>query len=592
MPMDLDSGPPAKRTAGSPLSLPVDSVKRVARTRDNDQGPKLGNLPEELLEHIISYMGCWEVRGLVRVSRKFQRLATPRLHLPGPQLDDLPDDLLEKIIAEIRHQDVLHLVYVSSQFRRLAEKRLYSSCSFANDGSPESPNEDYEEWRRLCNLIRTLVERPDVAAYMHTVEFDHIEWRDEVWGGDDTWGRDLSEELWAKARDQIDIDEAYKETILSRQRPENLTSAATTLLLCLLPNLERLSFEAPMFHESDSSRVWRKKNNEEEKYDHPLTNLMKVVSNHPSWPRIEVNRLAAETAGSRIPLAKLRELVFTLYDGETEMNNNCLAFSAGIPSLREVRTFWMSSGSAEWPSTRTVNIEQATFLAHEPDMREMLGFFKACKALKSLAMEYRHPIFDSPENAAMLREAISLHTESLESLLIDEQDDYGTPQTKETHVIGSLKAFRRLKALSVPGQLLTGLSCNPEAHNNGAALIDTLPTSLEVLTINGSVKGDTALEEFLASLANPSSGGRVTLPNLRQVEMRPRIDHWAQREKCDNITYLYVPGQLLEQLRPVFASWGVRLLGPEGAIEDKNFLGGSGENGELYSYFPRTKLTG
>ncbi|KAF2143138.1 uncharacterized protein K452DRAFT_357540 [Aplosporella prunicola CBS 121167] len=541
--MDHSTNLATKRQAESPLpGTAAGSTKRIALSyeqdnkrvalsieQDNERGPSLNDLPEELLEHIISQMSSWEARGLVRVSRKFRRLAEPHLYS--------------------------HYIYIAN---------------YLGDDNVNYDNEE-KDWRSLHHLIRTLIERPDLAAHMHTVETNHIMWKELGLLSEERMK--ISEWLWTEtALDQIDLDETFKTTLFSRLPPVEHESAAVALLLCLLPNVERLSMEASWF------------DTESLEGGDALTNLVKAVVAQTSQVPLEGGLSDTATTNSRRPLAKLRHVTITNFDSNmSEMSPNLVMALVGIPSVREFRCAWSTDfqGGVVSPHARTSNIEHATFLWCRANMDDYYTFCKVCKALKSLSLVFGSPgyNFETDNNLMTLRRALFLHTESLESLLIDISDK------PRSAVLGSLKPLRHLKALSISGQLLTGYRPGLDGPDNSAALMDLLPTSLEVLTINSSVKGDTALEKFLATLAYH---GKEVLPNLRQVEMRPRktFVRWYFHE----VIYLHVSAELLDQLRPVFTGWGIRLLGPEGADEDDNFIGGGGDGNEFYSYYPRTKI--
>jgi hypothetical protein len=74
------------------------------------------------------------------------------------QLADCPDELLLNIAANLRSRDLKALALTARKYRGAAQEALHTHIKVGNDTT-------------LVNLLRTLVERPDLASKIHSIDW-------------------------------------------------------------------------------------------------------------------------------------------------------------------------------------------------------------------------------------------------------------------------------------------------------------------------------------------------------------------------------------------------------------------------------------
>jgi hypothetical protein len=179
---------------------------------------------------------------------------TPFIHPVMASLDSIPNELKDHIINDLSFADKLALIKTSRSLHAAALPALYRDISvhsyYRNPNSLNSLSIP-KRFNTTIILCRTLVERPDLAKHVRTLEAcngPEIGPKSRIYEGDNTLFEKSIDRLPLPADDRLqwkkDLSLAHRKYI-----------AVLFLALALCPRIDRLSISCE--HMADGTGRWR-----------------------------------------------------------------------------------------------------------------------------------------------------------------------------------------------------------------------------------------------------------------------------------------------------------------------------------------------
>ncbi|KAI5459039.1 hypothetical protein BGZ63DRAFT_270281 [Mariannaea sp. PMI_226] len=385
-----------------------------------------------------------------------------------PQLLDLPPEILQAICKHCIFQSLF-----SSSSSTLA--RLSRTCSTLRAiGQPELYRSPIFTGHNFISLVRTLVNRPDLARLVKEIDGD--DWNltaDEDLTPEDV---ELFEAVMAKypADDglPVQISSRWFDTLRTDRPRDGLfdadpVGALVALLVTQIVNVESMVITAGYFWEFPFTRPGT------------LPHLKKLSLRHGD----------------------------TELGTDTELVKRILA---AAPNLNTFEGFMLSRVSSGFSHDNLTefHLENSSL---EPEHFE--NIVTGLKNLKSFSYESGGAIVsDSPEATPgeIVRELL-VHADTLEHLSFDFQHAFYMEGIADEDLITGLKQMRHLKTLSLAESAIYPEGAHADA-TDGDFLANLLPTSLEKLTLIGGY--DTIMKDILKLAEHLQQ-----FPNMKELEL-------------------------------------------------------------------------
>lgn len=425
-------------------------------------------LPDELLLQIFTHLLSWE---------DAHRLDFEKVDEDG--LKTLANLCISSKRLRFIAEPILYSIYVKPIHLCDREDHSPSLCPIVH-----IPNVS------LRHFIRTLIERPDLAALVKFVQLRA--WETERTLGEELWSfeqarfdvtsippsTELAQKFWDAASELAPAEKPPKDLLIALCRGDE--DAEIALLLSLLPNVEKLQITFPNVP-MDGYEFF---------FLHDITQKSSLRPDIKQGPRLRT-------------LQKLKQLeVRSFWTDDGDLGLPIYPFSAFfcLPELEvfKGRNMLVESDPEEWgewscpqghSSIRDLHLEDSLISS-----AAIATLVASCKDLRSLNVSFSRDSNDALEFQYFeLSEALKRHQHSLSSLSIDIHDDSNLlvePQENMAMPFGSLKEYTMLRKLKVNEFALVGLPPpgQEDEFMQKCDLANVLPASLESLTILDPIK--------------------------------------------------------------------------------------------------------
>ncbi|KAI0548048.1 hypothetical protein F4679DRAFT_338655 [Xylaria curta] len=426
-------------------------------------------------------------------------------------INGIPPELLTIILkhAQQSRSCLYEACLVNSHWRAIAQPLLF-------DGGP-----GWDHCKHVLDYIRSLLDRPDLAASVTTICLDTCCEDSRDLGGNDPIEWDLVERMLEAAECHRPGNEDWK-TAISEGRHDSVLA----LMLYLLPRLTRLNLNVSYCEDPGLSH----------------------------WIMMFAHQNSSQGSPTTSPfLQELRVVRAQHWDTENGFSMSDIAPLLMLPNLHTVEAYALGDchvpASETWPvrssKVRLLSLNQSGMEAE--DFELLLSSFEA---LEVLEWEWGGSCqTDADVNVPEIGNTLRRHGKSLQRLVIDVTDsfwfEYGD---LNTDTIGSLAHMTLLKSITLPAVFLTGKDDDDDDVDDGPDFeplhfADVFPQALEELNL---IATTLRLPQYLLDMARNCSSA---FPKLKVV----RCPEWDQPDLEVDV----------EMVRQAFEAAGVSFMGFE-----------------------------
>lgn len=447
-------------------------------------------------------------------------------------------------VKEVKHT-LLDLCMTSMLFRTVAQPALHSYFKRTSDDSnpydgsdllPATNDCEFRRCTRTESFIKTLIHRPDLAASVKSMKLDAFQDNDQTYSLNtthlplDPMTTDLLVESthripppppelvrqWASRDDDLDRIEVWQDYWREGLRL-GFANAEIALLFTLVPNLMRLELSSS---DADFGIIV-----------HDLCEQMlgprsskTIVYRHLDLEVDTGFRSQSPTTPLSI-FSNLRDLVLKTNPSK-DLRFEGIGRLLSVSTLRSLQCEHVNGQDSvvEWVELPLSHLERLELQECPFDMLSLGALISSSRGLKHLEITLTDTYPDEDFWTALKERATTLETLQLHM-------DFGEAVWDETQIC-DLSAFEKLRSMEIFQVMLS------------PALEDSLPTSLEVLTIS---RCDESFPAQIGQLLHSIKAGR--LPELKELNIV--MDH-------GNVEFSAHSDEKLLGLQSCFSEAGVR----------------------------------
>ncbi|KAI0099265.1 hypothetical protein GGR51DRAFT_399209 [Nemania sp. FL0031] len=425
----------------------------------------------------------------------------------GRSINDIPPELLTSILKHA-HQSPSGLYaacLVNSYWRAIGQPLLFNVRS--------DPGWYYQR-KRMLGYIRSLLDRPDLAASVTTIYLDSCCEDSGQFGEDDPLDPDLLERMLEAAECHRPGDEDWKAAI-----SEIRQDSALALMLYLLPRLTCLKLNVSYCEDPGLSH----------------------------WIMMFARQSSSQGSPTTSPfLQELRVLRAQHWDTEYSFSMSDIAPLLTLPNLHTVEAYALGDCHVPDSETWLFRSSKARLLSlnnsgmEAEDFEFLLSTFEALEVLEWQWGDACQT--DADVSVPEIGNTLRRHGKSLRRLVIDVADSFWFEYGEgDTDIIGSLAHMTLLKSITLPTVFLTGKDdVDDESDFEPLDFVDVFPKALEELNLDGTTL---RLPQYLLDMARNCAS---TFPKLKVV----RCVEWDQSDL----------GVDVEMVRQAFEAAGVSFM--------------------------------
>ncbi|KAI1428893.1 hypothetical protein F5Y12DRAFT_639713 [Xylaria sp. FL1777] len=406
----------------------------------------------------------------------------------------IPPELLTIILKHVRqsHSCLYAACLVNSHWRTIAQPLLF-------DGWSESRGTGWDQYKHMLGYIRSLLDRPDLAASVTTINLDSCceGWRDlEADDPPDPPDPDLLERMLEAAECHRPGNEDWK-TAISEGRHDSTLA----LMLYLLPRLTSLNLTVSHCEDPDPG----------------LSHWIMMFARQNS---------SQDSSTTSSFLQELRVIHAQHWDTENGFSMSDIAPLLMLPNLHTVEAYALGGcdvpASETWP-VRSSKVRLLSLIQSGMEAEDFEHLLSTFEALEVLEWEWGSATqTDAEVNVSEIGNTLRRHGKSLQRLVIDVSDsfwfEYGDATTD---TIGSLAHMTLLKSITLPTIFLTCKDdVDDESDFEPLHFADVFPQALEELNLIGTTL---RLPQYLLEMARSCASA---FPKLKVV----RCPEWNESD--------------------------------------------------------------
>ncbi|KAI1741532.1 hypothetical protein F4680DRAFT_67298 [Xylaria scruposa] len=442
-----------------------------------------------------------------------------RVSSPGRSTNNIPPELLTIILkyAQQSRSCLYEACLVNSNWRAIAQPLLF-------DRGP-----GWDRCEHVLAYIRSLLDRPDLAASVTTICLDRCCEDSRELEADDPLDPDLLERMLEAAECHQPGNEDWK-TAISERRHDSVLA----LMLYLLPRLTHLNVNVSHCEDPGLSH----------------------------WIMMFARQNSSQSSPTTSPfLQKLQVVRAQHWDTENGFIMSDIAPLLMLPNLHTVEAYALGAchhvpDDERWPvRSSKVSLLSLNHSGMEAeDFELLLSTFEALEVLEWQWGDASQT--DADVNVPEIGNTLRRHGKSLQRLMIDVADsfwfEYGEGNGDwEPDTIGSLAHMTLLKSITLPTVFLTGRD-DVDDDFEPPHFADVFPKALEELNL---IAMTSRLPQYLLDMARNCAS---VFPKLKVV----RCPEWDQSDLEVDV----------EMVRQAFEAAGVSFMGFEHVYPPQGFF--------------------